>query len=320
MKALIAIYLGLAGLLGCPSLVRGDAIDGTWQANAGLSRVVALSVTEVSDAQGIFHHRGNYYLFGETKRAGVACGVVVELDRGLKPTGKSLDLRYLKKNLLIHPTGITYSPRWGIVIGNTWNQRGTIYRLNWNRAWRDGNLDHALIAVVIDDAAENGTRPEFVSVRGREYLASADYGAVKPALRLYDPGKIFRAKHTLGAVIKSLPAGPFTQSLRWQPEQGRLTFVQNVVAGRGWRLDSIDLTRAVDGESLSAPGARLERKTFLQHGELEAWYPLSSHRELFITSSDRENLVIGRPVSIPVTPSSPGDRRFLPVGEPSRRR
>ena len=47
--------------------------------------------------------------------------------------------------------------------------RGVIYRLDWGRAWRDGDLDAAVLDV-IDDAAINGCRPEFVTIGGRPLL------------------------------------------------------------------------------------------------------------------------------------------------------
>src|SRR5262249_26874851 len=149
--------------------------------------------------------------------------------------------------LLVHPTGLTRHDRYGTFLGDTVQQKGVIYRLDWERMWQDGNLDRAVLAEVEDDAAVNGCRPEVVRLRGKAYLATADYGAVRPEVRLYDPEKLLAAKRSSapGVVAHRFLCGPFNQNLHWDAERGQLTCIQNVIAGRGWRLDVLDLEKAV---------------------------------------------------------------------------
>jgi hypothetical protein len=52
--------------------------------------------------------------------------------------------------------------------------------------------------VIQDDAAVNGCRPEFVQLKGKVYLATVDYGDVRPEVRLYDPEKLLAARLTGG--------------------------------------------------------------------------------------------------------------------------
>ena len=87
--------------------------------------------------------------------------------------------------------------------------------------------------------AVNGCRPEFVTVGGTDYLATADYGDARPEIRLYDPEVMLKAKRTSapGVVVYRVLCGPYNQNLSWDAAQQQLTCVQNVVAGRGWRLD-----------------------------------------------------------------------------------
>ena len=71
-----------------------------------------------------------------------------------------------------------------------------IYRFDWPRMWADGNLDHAVLDDIDDDAAVQGCRPEFVRHDDRWLLATADYGQVRNAVRLYDPALLAGAKST----------------------------------------------------------------------------------------------------------------------------
>ena len=79
---------------------------------------------------------------------------------------------------------------------------------------------------------------------------------------------------------------------------GRLTCVQNVIEGRGWRLDVIDLAAPSRWASLG-PGVRVKSFTFTPHDELEGYCPLDRERSLIVTSSRRDNITLGviRPTS-----------------------
>jgi hypothetical protein len=197
--------------------------------------------------------------------------------------------------LLIHPTGLTWDARFGTFLGDTVNKRAVIYRLDWDRAWAEGSLDHAVLDTIDDDAAVNGCRPTLVQVGGKTLLASADYGDIRPELRLYDPEAMLKAGRTSapGVVVHRILCGPFNQNLHWDSATRRLTCVQNVIEGRGWRLDVLDLDRALADGRASGPGVRVQTFTFDPHDELEGYWPLEADRSLIVTSGRRENITVG---------------------------
>ena len=147
-------------------------------------------------------------------------------------------------------------------------QTARIYRLDWEQAWKDGNLDCAVLGEIDDDAAINGTRPVFVSLE--DDFATADYGDVHPEIRLYDPDRLLAAGRSSApgvSLAHCVLCGPFNQNLHWDESLGHLICIQNVTAGSGWRLDRLDLARGVSrtgalmarasgcGPSLSRPAA-----------------------------------------------------------------
>jgi hypothetical protein len=166
-----------------------------------------------------------------------------------------------------------------------------------------------VLATIDDDAAINGCRPTFVEVDGRTLLATADYGDVRPELRLYDPDALLKAGRTSapGVVVRRVLCGPFNQNLFWDPATRRLTCVQNVIEGRGWRLDVLDLDRAVADGRVSGPGVRVRTYTFDPHDELEGFWPLDAGRSLILTSSRRDNITLGtiRPTAPHLSPPGP---------------
>jgi hypothetical protein len=132
-------------------------------------------------------------------------------------------------------------------------------------------------------------------VGGRTLLATADYGAVRPELRLYDPERMLKAGRTSapGVVVHRVLCGPFNQNLYWDPTAHQLTCVQNVIEGRGWRLDVLDLDRALADGRVSGPGVRVRTFTFDPHDELEGFWPLDAGRSLIVTSGRRDNITLG---------------------------
>jgi hypothetical protein len=269
--------------------------DGSWEANAVLEKPTTRTVEGLGAVQGVSFRDGNTYLYGDVWDARPRVGAIREYTADYQPTGRVVWLRRDGKPLLIHPTGLTWHGRWGTFLGDTVNKKAVIYRLDWKRAWEDGNLDHAVLDIIDDDAAVNGCRPEFVTLGTKPYLATADYGDVRPEVRLYDPEKLLASKRTSapGVVAHRILAGPFNQNLHWDAGKGRLTCVQNVIAGRGWRLDVLDLPRAVADGRAGGPGVRVRMLTFLPHDELEGYRPLEGDRGLFVTSSRKNNVVVG---------------------------
>ena len=68
----------------------------------------------------------------------------------------------------------------------------------------------------------------------------------------------------------------------------------NVIEGRGWRLETLDLKRAVADGRGWGPDVRVRTQTFPNRDELEGYRPLTNGFGLFVTSSHRNNLVVGR--------------------------
>ena len=109
-------------------------------------------------------------------------------------------------------------------------------------------------------------------------------------------------------VIHRVLCGPFNQNMHWDAETGRLTCVQNVIEGRGWRLDILDLTKAVADGRANAPGVRERMYTFVPHDELEGFWPLDGERPLFAIARRQDNLVIGVIRAVEPRTSPPGTR------------
>jgi hypothetical protein len=284
--------------------------DGEWTADAEVADARKVTDSALGAAQGVAVREGKIYAYGDVYSSSPRMGVIREYDRDLVPTGRQVTLGLGGKPLIIHPTGLTWDPRFGTFLGDTVLKKAVIYRLDWDRAWADGSLDHAVLATLDDDAAINGCRPTFVEVGGRTLVATADYGDVRPELRLYDPDALLKAGRTSapGVVVQRVLCGPFNQNLFWDPATRRLTCVQNVIEGRGWRLDVLDLDRALADGRVSGPGVRVRTYTFDPHDELEGFWPLDAGRSLIVTSSRRDNITLGtiRPTAPHI--SLPGQR------------
>lgn len=300
-----------AGLLGPGAPARGQEVpgDATWTADAAVAVERAATDPGLGATQGVVARDGKVYAYGDVREPAPRVGVIREYGPDLAPTGRVVWLRQGGKPLILHPTGLTWDDRWGTFLGDTVAGRAVIYRLDWGRAWRDGDLTHAVLAAIPDDAAVNGCRPVFVALGGRTLLATADYGDVRPELRLLDPESLLAAGRTSapGVVVHRVLSGPFNQNLHWDAPAGRLVCIQNVVAGRGWRLDSVDLARAVADGRVDGPGVRASRLTFPDHDELEGYWPLGPDRSIFAIARRRDNLFIAAVRAIPPRPSPPAE-------------
>ena len=242
----------------------------------------------VGKAQGAAVHDGRLYVYGDADM-----GVIVEFTLDLQPTGRRLRLTRGGHDLISHPTGLTFHPVHGTFIGDSpWRlfKRGaTIYQIDWERAWADGTLDHAVRAVIQDDLAKAGTRPEFVRVGDRWLLATADYDP-DGQVRLYDPEKLRDGGRTSepGVLIGSFALEGRTQSLVWEDATGWLYSVQNPRPGRGWRIVVLDLGKAAKA------GTLIEQQDFPPDSELEGLVLLPEDRLLFLTSEKTDNARLGR--------------------------
>jgi hypothetical protein len=286
---------------------QGPPPDQGWLADATVENASKVTDEKLGACQGIAIRDGRIYAYGDVYSAKPRVGVLREYNMDLKPTGREVWLRRADQPLIIHPTGLTWNGRWGTLLGDTVKKKAAIYRLDWERAWSDGNLDHAVRDVIDDDAAINGCRPTFVTLNGQTLIATADYGDIHPEIRLYDPEALLKAHRSSapGVEVAHVLSGAFNQNLYWDAQTRRLTCVQNVIEGRGWRLDVIDLAKAVADGRAGSPGARVQILTFLPHDELEGYWPLDSERSLFVTSRRDSNIVIGtaRPTSPRLSPA-----------------
>jgi len=193
----------------------------------------------VGAGQGVFVRDDFLYLYGDAET-----GIIREYDLAaaragrLEPTGRDILLTRDGEDLASHPTGLTWHPEYGTLLGDTVNRQGAIYHLDWDRALADGDLDDAVLHVIRDDAAVNGTRPEFVRVDGRWLVATSDYGDMDNAVRLYDPVRLLEVDRTSeeGVLVAEYPCGPFVQTLHWIDDLGTLVLVQNQVAGLRYRF------------------------------------------------------------------------------------
>jgi hypothetical protein len=328
----LAAWLVAGSFLAVPAARQQPPPDATWVADAALDVERSITDLGLGAVQGVVMRDGKVYGYGDLFRAHARVGVIREYNERLSPTGRVVWLRRDGEPLIGHPTGLTWHARWGTFLGDTvksdgdpTRSRAVIYRLDWERAWRDGHLDSAVLSVIQDDAAINGCRPEFVSVDGRPLLATADYGDVRPEIRLYDPAALVAAGRSSapGVVAHRVSCGSFNQNLHWDAGPGHLICVQNVIAGRGWRLDVLDPARAVAVGRSDGSGVRVRRLTFPSHDELEGYWPLATERGLFAIARRRDNLVMGAFRPTQPRPSPPDQGRagaevVPPAGRPGR--
>lgn len=250
------------------------------------------TIASLGAGQGIEVRDGFVYLFGDAETGIIRECRLVEHEGlpALVPTGRDVRLTRFGEDVISHPTGLTHHPRYGTFLGDTVAGRGRIFLIDWERALRDGNLDHAVLNSVEDDIAVRGSRPEFVRVDGRWYVASSDYGETGNQVRLYDPAALARAQRTSepGVLRRVWPCGPWVQSLHWWDAAETLVLVQNQIEGLQWRLTA---TRPAKQRDLrvNAPFDDFEPQD-----ELEGFHRASDGWAVFLSASRERNVWIGR--------------------------
>lgn len=214
------------------------------------------TIPGVGACQGVFVHEGSIWMYGDKKGTGVVrrlefAGPETENGPKLIDTRETYELVLyrdytvkhqpdltLTPDPIPHPTGMTHHKELGTFIGNTVDQKGTIYHIVWWGFEDSGSLDSWVLNATEDDLAINGTRPEYVRWDGRWLIATADYGDAGNFIRLYDPEKLAKAAKTSdpGVLVAQFPCGPFVQSMHWIDEENTLVLAQNQTAGLKYRL------------------------------------------------------------------------------------
>ncbi len=220
-RLIVVGFLAWSGLVGRVT-AQVPPPDGEWTLNAAVESPRTVTDLGLGAVQGVAVRDGKIYAYGDLVLAKPRVGVIREYDLDFKPTGRVVWLRRDDKPLILHPTGLTWDRRWGTFLGDTVLKKAVIYRLDWERAWQDGDLDHAVRDVIDDDAAINGCRPTLVTLGGRTLLATSDYGNVRPEIRLYDPEALLAARRssTRGSSSIGCSAGPSTRTCTGTPTPG----------------------------------------------------------------------------------------------------
>lgn len=225
MKPSLCLVWLLAGVLGCAGGPRVDVIKS--ETLEGLGAGQALAMVD-----------GRLVVMGDSETGVMREYHVDAREMKAEPTGRVILLTRDGIDLLPHPTGLAHDATFGTFLGDTVRRRGTIWRIDLERAWVDGDLDRAVLGQAADTAAVNGSRPEYVIFGGREVVATSDYGPLGNQVRLMDVAKLTNTKETreAGVVVAKLPAGPWVQQLHWIEARQILVLVQNQVAGLKYRL------------------------------------------------------------------------------------
>ena len=247
-------YLRSMVLLSCLTLFTGCSATSntTWIENPVVQQ---MTIDSIGNCRGVFVWEGSVWLYGDREGEGIIRRLEWVGPNGDEPmlvdTGETYELklyrnRYarnddtekLPRNPIPHPTGITYHPDYDTFIGNTIDQQGTIYAIHYLGLTESGSLDDWIMNKVVDDLANNGTRPEFVRYNNKWVIATADYGNEKNQLRLYDPDKLKVASKTSdeGVLVAAFDCGPYVQSLHWIDSEQTLVLAQNQTSGLGYRL------------------------------------------------------------------------------------
>jgi len=263
-----------------------------WEINMKIKKIQ--TIDSLGACQGISIQNGKYFLYGDRE-----VGMIREFSLhgdSLVYNHKECKLTLNGKNIINHPTGIAYNGGPFVFLGNSvrLNKEGTqwkalIYRINWNKLWKTGTLDSSLLNTIEDDACIQGTRPEYVNYKGKEYIATADYGNHGNEVRLYDPEKLKNCKKTSepGVLFKKFTCTPWVQNLFWLKNKGILVIIQNQIEGRKWRFSFVDLEKSIDeGKQILLKEINIDEK----NDELEGFAFRNSTEGIAVSSSRNKNV------------------------------
>lgn len=212
----------------------------------------AATVPALGACQGVSYQQGRLYLYGD-REVGVIRAYTVGAD-SLTYAGQEIKLTENGQDVINHPTGLAWNGQGPTFMGNSvrLNPEGTrwqavLYCLDWPGLLRTGTLAGHRLATIEDDAAIQGTRPEYVQYQHKWYVATADYGNHGNEVRLYDPARLAKAHKTSepGVLVRKFTCSPWVQNLLWIPSKGILLLIQNQVEGQRWRFTFVDLARSL---------------------------------------------------------------------------
>lgn len=287
LRSLVGISLGIA------IVANESARSDTIHEQTFPLKIRKILTADVGAAQGIVSHMGKFYIFGDKcHSSGDHIGIIREFDSNLTPTGRCVRLRTNKGAVIQHPTGVTFANGSVAYIGDTVQGTGRIFQVDWDKLWRDGDLRNGILAVISDDAAVSGSRPELVKQGRKQYLASADY-APEPAaaIRFYDIPAMLQLRRTKHAKVQvfRFPSGGYNQSLAWDKFTKRLLCIRNDSPGVGWKLS---IMKICDDQSHRI-GINTEAIVrFEQRSELEGCVRVDHNTTIFVTSNERNNVIV----------------------------
>ncbi|HTI07391.1 MAG TPA: hypothetical protein VL832_02510 [Puia sp.] len=255
----------------------------------------SFTVDSLGACQGISWLHGKAYLYGD-REVGMIREFTLNGD-SLLYTGHECRLTLNDTDVINHPTGLAYNGKGPVFMGNSvvlnkekniW--KAVIYCIDWDGLMRTGTLDGGnLLNVIEDDACIQGTRPEYVKVDNKWYVATADYGNRANEVRLYDPAVLRHASKTSGkgVLFKKFTCGPWVQNMQWLPEKNMLLLIQNQQEGRKWRFTYLDLNK-----SLASGQQAIVKVVDVDRGdELEGFSFLGSRKTgIAVTSSRKSNV------------------------------
>jgi len=269
-------------------LLSTGALSGADRATVNMQ--TPLTIEGVGAGQGVEWRDGLFYFYGD-RGIGIMRTYKVIEGKTLEYTGNEVEFTVKGADTVSHPTGLTWHKNLGTYLGDTVSGKGTILKIDWDNLLSGKNLDNSILNTTIDDLAVNGTRPEFVKIKGRDMIATADYGEVDNAIRLYDPDKLSTAHNTSdpGVLIKSIPCTPWVQTIHWMEEKGLLVLIQNQVEGLLWRLSLVDLEASFD----SGEAVIVQVLDFDPKDELEGFHFINPDLGIFVSSSRKNNVIFG---------------------------
>ncbi len=301
--------------------------DATWMADATLDVERSITDLGLGAVQGVVVRDRKVYAYGDVFQAKPRVGVIREYTKELEPTGRVVWLRRGGKPLLVHPTGLTWHDQLGDVpgrydqvrrpepvavrdlstgLGASLEGRQTLMKPSW-RSSRTMRRSTAAAPSSSRSAAAPCWRRPTTAISAPRSASTTLRPCWRPA------GRARRASWSTACC-----AGRSTRTCTGTAESGHLICVQNVIAGRGWQLDELDLARAVADGRADGPGVRVRRLTFPAHDELEGYWGLASRRGFFAVARRHDNLFIGTFRPTEPRPSPPNQERSgvgaVPVG------